>query len=55
MQTGYAVNALEIAPNFAGTVYGIMSTFINSTGFLAPITVGALTNGKVFIFISYSL
>ena len=55
METGYAVNALEIAPNFAGTVFGVMNTFGGSTGFLATITVGVLTNGKVIMFILYSI
>ena len=44
---GYEVNILDLAPNFAGTVYGMINAIGSLPAFLAPMTVGALTNGNV--------
>ncbi|CAL4153453.1 unnamed protein product [Meganyctiphanes norvegica] len=44
--SGYIPNVIDIAPNFAGTVQGISNMFGNTPGFLAPMTVGALTNNN---------
>ena len=45
--SAYIVNALEIAPNFAGTVYGVMNTFASLPGFFGPLVVGAITSEQV--------
>ena len=45
--SGYSVNAIEIAPNFAGTVYGVLNTFGSLPGFFAPLVVGAITSEQV--------
>lgn len=45
--SGYVVNHIDIAPNYAGTLYGITNAIATIPGWLAPMTVGALTNGNV--------
>lgn len=47
LYSGFAVNHVDISPNFAGTLYGITNAFGTIPGWLAPLTVGALTNGRV--------
>lgn len=46
-------NPQDLAPNFSGTLFGIMSFFGGLTGFIVPAILGQLTkNGHVsFIFI----
>ncbi|XP_042855608.1 sialin-like isoform X2 [Penaeus japonicus] len=44
--SGNALSEQDIAPNLAGTLLGITNTFGAATGFLAPATVGAITNGN---------
>ncbi|CAL4117151.1 unnamed protein product [Meganyctiphanes norvegica] len=44
--SGYLANTLDIAPNFTGTVVGIENAIGTIPGWLAPMTVGALTNGQ---------
>ncbi|KAK3877665.1 hypothetical protein Pcinc_017627 [Petrolisthes cinctipes] len=46
LYSGFSVNHVDISPNFAGTLYGITNAFGTFPGWLAPLTVGALTNGK---------
>ncbi|KAK6168048.1 hypothetical protein SNE40_021952 [Patella caerulea] len=41
---GYQVNHLDIAPRFAGTLFGITNAIATIPGFLAPLVVGILTN-----------
>ena len=41
--SGYNVNQLELAPNYAGTLKGASSTIANICGFVTPAIVGALT------------
>ncbi len=41
--TGYIVNYMDIAPQFAGTLFGLGNGIAASTGFLAPYTVAVLT------------
>ena len=48
-QSGYAVNHLDIAPKYAGVIFGIGNMFATSTGFLSPSVVGLLTEGNVSI------
>lgn len=43
--SGFMVNHIDIAPNFAGTLFGITNAAATIPGWLAPMTVGALTNG----------
>ncbi|XP_045621708.2 sialin isoform X1 [Procambarus clarkii] len=44
--TGFMVNHVDIAPNFAGTLFGITNAAATIPGWLAPMTVGALTNNQ---------
>ena len=44
---GYEVNILDVAPNYAGTVYGLINSLGSLPAFIAPMTIGAITNGKV--------
>ncbi|CAL4098932.1 unnamed protein product, partial [Meganyctiphanes norvegica] len=44
--TGFMVNHIDIAPNYAGTLFGITNAAATIPGWLAPMTVGALTNGN---------
>lgn len=44
--TGFMVNHVDIAPNFAGTLFGITNGAATIPSFIAPVTVGALTNNK---------
>ena len=41
--SGWQSAAMDIAPNYSGTLYGISNTFGSIPGFLAPLVVGALT------------
>ncbi|GLH15174.1 Putative inorganic phosphate cotransporter [Gryllus bimaculatus] len=43
---GNGTNLLVLAPNFAGTMYGISNTMANAAGILAPYAVGFLTYGN---------
>ena len=36
MAAGYNVNALELSPNYAGSIRAMASTIANIQGFLAP-------------------
>ncbi|GAB0086408.1 sialin-like [Sergentomyia squamirostris] len=36
-------NCQDLAPNYAGTLYGIMNTFSTTAGFIAPLVVAAFT------------
>lgn len=40
---GYLSNGLDIAPNFAGTIFGMANTLSSFGGFLSNLMVGALT------------
>lgn len=40
-------NHQDLAPNYAGSLYGIMNTFGSFPGFIIPPIIGALTNEKV--------
>nr|XP_027225767.1 putative inorganic phosphate cotransporter [Penaeus vannamei] len=39
--TGFMVNHVDIAPNFAGTLFGITNAAATIPGWVAPMTVGA--------------
>jgi len=41
--SGFGVNHLDLAPNYAGTLTGLTNTLASVAGFLAPEVVGALT------------
>ncbi|CAL4065038.1 unnamed protein product [Meganyctiphanes norvegica] len=43
---GYQVNHIDIAPKYAGTLYGITNAAATIPGWVAPMTVGALTNNQ---------
>ena len=40
-------NHQDLAPNFAGSLYGIMNTFGSFSGFIIPAIIGGLTNEHV--------
>jgi hypothetical protein len=40
-------NSQDLAPNFAGTVYGVINFCGTSTGFITPMVVGAFTAESV--------
>lgn len=42
-------NAQDLAPNFAGTLYGIINFIGTTTGFLTPMVVGYFTKETVCI------
>ncbi|KAG0717620.1 putative inorganic phosphate cotransporter [Chionoecetes opilio] len=44
--SGYMNSHIDIAPNFAGTLMGITNCAATVPGFLAPMVVGALVDGK---------
>ena len=41
--SGFLVNCMDIAPQFAGTIFGISNMFGAATGFIAPPIAAALT------------
>ncbi|CAG2057736.1 unnamed protein product [Timema podura] len=43
---GSYLNHMDLAINFSGTMSGILHTFINLSGILAPLVAGALTKGE---------
>ena len=45
--SGYAVNILDIAPQYAGVIMGVTNVFGAAPGFLSPQVVGILTPNKV--------
>ncbi|RXG60092.1 Sialin [Armadillidium vulgare] len=47
--TGWLVNHIDLAPNFAGTLFGICNGISSIPGWVSPIVVGALTyNNQTF-------
>lgn len=40
-------NSQDLAPNYAGTVYGIINFVGTTTGFITPVVVGHFTEGGV--------
>jgi len=44
--SGFMVNHLDIAPNFAGIIFGITTLFSAVPSWLAPLTVATLTKGQ---------
>lgn len=47
--SGFQVNFVEIAPPYAGTLFGVTNALANMCGFLAPAFVGVLVQGNVWI------
>jgi len=45
--SGFMVNHLDIAPNFAGVIFGITAIFSAIPSWVAPLTVATLTKGQV--------
>ncbi|GBN74031.1 Sialin [Araneus ventricosus] len=43
---GQNLTLLDMSPEYAGTLLGITNTIANLTGFITPLVVGALTEGK---------
>ncbi len=43
--SGFVVNHVDIAPRFAGTLFGISNTFATISGIAAPSVAAALTAG----------
>lgn len=46
---GFLLNHLDLAPNLAGTVYGLISALSSINSWLAPLVVATLTEGQVII------
>ncbi|XP_076069277.1 putative inorganic phosphate cotransporter [Oratosquilla oratoria] len=44
--SGHSVNHIDIAPNFAGTLFGFTNSAATIPGWVAPMTVGLLTNNQ---------
>ncbi|RXG50903.1 hypothetical protein Avbf_05174 [Armadillidium vulgare] len=42
--SGWLINAIDIAPNFAGTLYGITNALASIPSWVAPMLVGTITN-----------
>lgn len=40
-------NQQDLAPNYAGSLYGVMNTFGSFPGFIIPPIIGLLTNERV--------
>ena len=49
MAAGYNVNALELSPNYAGSIRGMASTMANIQGFLAPTIISLIIEDNVRI------
>ena len=47
LQSGYAVNHLDIGARYAGVLMAITNTAATMSGIVAPYIVGILTNNKV--------
>ena len=45
--SGFYCNSIDIAPQFAGVLFGITNTFSTTTGFLAPIMVNKITQDNI--------
>ncbi|CAL4145626.1 unnamed protein product [Meganyctiphanes norvegica] len=48
--TGWVPNAVDIAPNFSGTTFGIINAISTIPGWLAPMAVGAIVNNQQTIY-----
>ncbi|XP_042868216.1 putative inorganic phosphate cotransporter [Penaeus japonicus] len=46
LYSGYMCSHQDLAPNFAGTLFGVTNTLANIPGFAAPQLTGAITNGN---------
>ncbi|KAL3318865.1 hypothetical protein Ciccas_002456 [Cichlidogyrus casuarinus] len=40
--SGYSVNIVDIAPQYAGTIFGISNTFATIPGFISPLIVAEI-------------
>ena len=47
--SGFLINQLDLAPNFSGTLYGLISGLATVNSWLAPLVVAILTEGQVNI------
>jgi ACS family sodium-dependent inorganic phosphate cotransporter-like MFS transporter 5 len=45
--SGFLINHLDLAPNLAGTVYGLISGIASINSWLAPLVVATITEGQV--------
>ena len=50
----YTVNMLDIAPRYASVVMGLCNTVGTTAGFISPVVVGFMTEGKVSEVVSNS-
>jgi MFS transporter, ACS family, solute carrier family 17 (sodium-dependent inorganic phosphate cotransporter), other len=46
-------NSQDLAPNFAGSLYGIINFFGTTSGFISPIIVAHFTEKQVRIFLIF--
>ena len=47
LYSGFSINQLDLAPNFAGSLYGIINGIASVNSWLAPLVVASLTEGQV--------
>jgi MFS transporter, ACS family, solute carrier family 17 (sodium-dependent inorganic phosphate cotransporter), member 5 len=45
--SGFVVNHADIAPTYAGLLFGITNTFATIPGFVAPVVIGKMTKNKL--------
>ena len=41
------INAQDLSPNYAGTMWGFTNMLANVIGFIAPLVAGIITDGNV--------
>jgi len=47
LYSGFNINQLDLAPNFAGTLYGVTNGISSVSSWVAPLVAAALTDGHV--------
>lgn len=53
--SGFLINHLDLAPNLAGTVYGLVSGIASINSWLAPLVVATITEGQVYNYQQYKI
>ena len=51
--SGYLVNHVDIAPKFAGILFGISNSLAAVTGFISPVVVGIITENVSHYFLPF--
>lgn len=53
--SGFLINQLDLAPNFSGTIYGVISGLASVNSWLAPLVVASLTEAQVDLLVIIEL